>query len=323
MDKLTKHISGLPVKPDDLKKWILIGKAKLQVQILAIKAINKVEEGIAARESALSDTQDLAEMLLYAEARLGEMLKTRPTTSSWEGTSRPLPPDITKKDSHFAQELNRNINIIPDIIDEARERGEVPLRLHVIRKGVKENIKKKMDNIIQRETEIITDDYDVIVIDPPWEMKKIDRDITPNQTDFDYPTMNEGDLKNLNIPAADNCHIWLWSTHKHLPMAFRLLEHWGLKYVCTFVWHKPGGFQPFGLPQYNCEFILYARKGTPLFIELKAFPVCFCASRTKHSEKPEEFYATIRRVTPGKRLDMFNRRKIDGFVGWGNESNDG
>ena len=37
--------------------------------------------------------------------------------------------------------------------------------------------------------------YKTIVIDPPWPMEKIDRDITPEQTDFGYPTMTEEELR--------------------------------------------------------------------------------------------------------------------------------
>lgn len=190
----------------------------------------------------------------------------------------------------------------------------------VTTKRRKNRQKKKVEEIKAREvSDTFHALYDVLVIDPPWQIEKIDRDVRPNQVGFDYPTMSEDELKKLKIPHAADSHLWLWTTHRYLPTAFRLLEAWGLKYVCTFVWHKPGGFQPVGLPQYNCEFALYARSGSPKFVSTKAFKVCFEAARGKHSEKPEAFYEMVRRVTKGKRIDMFNRRGIEGFDRWGNE----
>jgi len=165
--------------------------------------------------------------------------------------------------------------------------------------------------------------FETIVIDPPWEMQKIERDVRPNQVAFDYPTMNEAELAAFGVPAmaSDDCHLFCWTTHKHLPMALRLLESWGFRYVCTMVWRKPGGFQPIGLPQYNCEFALYARRGAPQFIDTRAFPACFEAPRREHSRKPDEFYDLVRRVTAGPRIDVFSREARPGFEQFGNETN--
>jgi N6-adenosine-specific RNA methylase IME4 len=164
--------------------------------------------------------------------------------------------------------------------------------------------------------------YRCIVIDPPWEMKKIERDVSPNQVDFDYPTMTEEQLASFAVGemADTDCHLFCWTTHKHLPQAFRLLDQWGFRYVCTMVWHKSGGFQPFGLPQYNCEFVLYARRGSPEFVDTKAFFCCFEAPRREHSRKPDEFYEVVKRVTAGPRIDVFSREDRDGFDQHGNET---
>jgi N6-adenosine-specific RNA methylase IME4 len=178
--------------------------------------------------------------------------------------------------------------------------------------------------ISNRRVAVPDDKYSVIVIDPPWDMEKIERDVRPNQVEFDYPTMNEEELvafgETVNKLAADDCHMFMWTTQKFLPMAQRLVESYGFRYVLEMVWHKPGGFQPIGLPQYNCEFVVYARKGFPTFVDTKDFPCCFQAPRREHSRKPDEFYDTIRRVTDGQRIDVFSREKRDGFDQFGNEA---
>lgn len=192
--------------------------------------------------------------------------------------------------------------------------------------GVFNDIKKKemaeiLESIEAKEIKATQGIYDVVVIDPPWDIKKIGLDVRPNQAEcLDYPTMSIEEIKELKVPCAKDCHVFLWTTQKYLRASFDIIESWGLISVCTFVWHKDNGFQPFNLPKYNAEFILYAHKGNPQFIDLKNFKIAFHGKSGRHSEKPEGFYDMIRRVTAGRRLDMFNRRKIKGFEGWGNES---
>ena len=199
--------------------------------------------------------------------------------------------------------------------EQARETGE-PLT----RKALLKARAKVQTHNVQADITPPAGLYRTIVIDPPWPMKKIERDVRPNQYGLDYPTMSEDELSALAIPAMADAHLFLWTTHRFLPMAFRLLDAWAYKYVCAFVWHKPGGFQPVGLPQYNCEFALYGRRGAPAFTDTKALFTCFDAPRRQHSRKPDEFYDTVRRVADGPRIDMFSREPRDGFEQWGNET---
>jgi N6-adenosine-specific RNA methylase IME4 len=262
-----------------------------------------------------------------ALAQLGRMLKE--TVRADGGTAQKTryekdtelePPTLAemgldKKTSKLAQDIAS----LPDEQLEMIKSGVMAIS-RATTEAKRIDVIDHLESIKAREVKELSGVYDVIVIDPPWDMKKIERDVAPNQVEFDYPTMTDEQILNICLPMASDCHVWLWTTHKKLPFAFDLLKAWNLKYVCTFTWHKPGGFQPFGLPQYNCEFALYARHGSPIFTDTKDFMVCFDAPRKAHSEKPVGFYDVIRRVTSGRRLDMFNRSPIYGFDVWGNES---
>jgi len=210
---------------------------------------------------------------------------------------------------------------------------EAPILFAEVKEGaislaaaVRDTKKKKqieaLEDIKTKEVKLLDGKFDVLVIDPPWPIKKIERDERPNQSEIDYPTMTVEEIGTYftdKIHHADDCHVWLWTTHKFFPDAVNLFATWSVKYVCTFVWHKPGGFQPIGLPQYNCEFCLYGRIGNPSFIDTKAFFTCFNADRGKHSEKPDCFYETVVRVTAGLRGAPFERKSRAGFEVGGNE----
>lgn len=166
--------------------------------------------------------------------------------------------------------------------------------------------------------------YRCIVIDPPWDVQKYERDVRPNQSsDLDYPTLTHEQIAEFDIggmASDDGCHLFCWTTQKHLPPTLEIIEQWGFKYCLVMVWHKNGGPQPFGLPQYNCEFVVYARRGAPDFRDTKQFFTCFNAPRREHSRKPDEFYELIERVTYGPRIDIFSREQRNGFDQFGNET---
>jgi N6-adenosine-specific RNA methylase IME4 len=172
--------------------------------------------------------------------------------------------------------------------------------------------------------------FSTVVIDWPWPMQKIDRDERPNQDAFDYPVMKVEDMPDFwfkeiefkpdgTSRIEDDCHLFMWTTHKFLPAALELVKKCGFTYVLLMTWNKPGGYQPLDLPQYNTEFIVYARRGTPLFIDTKDFFTGFEAQSREHSRKPAEFYETIARVTGNSRLDVFAREERPGFAQYSNE----
>ena len=85
---------------------------------------------IAAKEAALEDAQVVADILLDAEVKLGEMLEGIPNkksgarkTGSKRGT-RLLPSNIDKKQSHHAQQLSKHPDIVEEVKQTAREKGK-------------------------------------------------------------------------------------------------------------------------------------------------------------------------------------------------------
>ena len=308
-----------------------------------------IKSYMKARGDARDSQNSAACIAAMAEARAGQLIKL----GKEDGTIQPVGPPIKPKTILPSREdysspepelilpqatklsdlgINHNessrLQIAAEVLDndpewfdkhreECASNGWDFTQQSVIRRG-----KELRNDSLPLEIPTPKGLYDTIVIDPPWPTEQIEMETRPQPSNvgFDYPTMNEDQLKELELPAADDCHLWLWTTQRFLPMALRLAPVWGFKYVFTFVWHKTKGMQPFKLPYYNCEFALYCRKGTPKFVTTKGFKTCYEWQNTGHSRKPDEFYELVSRVCSGSRIDIFGRREIEGFESWGNES---
>lgn len=168
--------------------------------------------------------------------------------------------------------------------------------------------------------------YQIIVVDPPWELKKVKKRVRPNQVEMDYPMMSIEEIKALKIRdiADDTSTLFLWTIDKYLFISKEILEHWGFKYHLTMTWDKTNGLAMYGFNRQS-EFILVGLKGKhDAFPKRKTIRTSFTAKSTFHSEKPDKFYEMLD-VLDGNRIDIFARKERTGlFIKnkwdvWGNE----
>lgn len=171
---------------------------------------------------------------------------------------------------------------------------------------------------------MISRKYDLIVVDPPWPVRKITHRARPNQKEMDYEVMSLDEIKTLPIGdiADSNCWLFLWTIQKFLFDSKDILESWGFKHLSVMVWEKTYG-KSAGMPLYgfrwNAEFILVGYKIKPeIWPKRRLIPMVFQAENIRHSQKPDKFYEMIEPL--GKyRADIFARKERKGWDVWGDE----
>lgn len=157
--------------------------------------------------------------------------------------------------------------------------------------------------------------FHVISIDPPW----------PYGTQYDpdgrraanpYPEMSLEQIKAIELPAADDCVLWLWTTHKFMRHSFELLDAWGFRDVAIVTWVK----DRMGLGSWlrsQSEFCIMAVKGKPPITLTNQVTVIHGPLR-EHSRKPDSFYEMVNSLCVGAKLDYFSREKREGWAQIGN-----
>ncbi len=235
-----------------------------------------------------------------------------------------LPEGITRNQSSSYQKIasipEEQFNTYVDGFTDGEVDGLVT-RVGIERQFARDNQQKRVDAIRQKGVDLPQGEYATIVVDPPWPMyRQVEREVRPNQGRIlDYPVMTLEEISSLEIPAADNSHLYLWVTQRFLPDGLEIAEGWGFEYQCVLTWVKNVGFTPFSW-MYSTEHVLFCRRGSLPLLELGR-RLDFSAPVTGHSRKPDVFYDLVKEVSPGPRLDMFARESHLGFESWGNEAN--
>lgn len=162
--------------------------------------------------------------------------------------------------------------------------------------------------------------FHVISIDPPWPYEESDEnsyDPYGRRAANPYPEMKLDQIAQLNIPAADDCVLWLWTTHKFMKYSFSLIEKWGFEDKAILTWAK----DRMGLGRWlrsKSEFCIMAVKGNPV-INLTNQTTVLTAPLREHSRKPDEFFSMVNDLCVGRKLDFFSREKREGWDQFGND----
>ncbi len=155
--------------------------------------------------------------------------------------------------------------------------------------------------------------YQTILADPPW---KYGKGWGWGAGEY-YPLMKLEDICKLNVPSAKNSHLWLWCPNGLLPQGIQVMKEWGFEYKTCLTWAKNRSIFGYYLKG-QTEQLLFGVKGKLPPNDRKQTTLINAKIR-KHSQKPDEVYEIIEKISPKPYLELFARNKRNGWDTWGNE----
>lgn len=185
--------------------------------------------------------------------------------------------------------------------------------------------------------------YGAILADPPWHFdvwslkssgsRKTAVGGPSRHASKHYNTMDVQQMVRLPVLdlAAKDCVLFCWTTWPHLKAALWLISAWGFTYkTCAFDWMKADPYCLFAdettpdmgmgyWTRQNTEPCLLATRGKPKRIGADVRQGII-APRREHSRKPDDIHGRIERLVGGPYVELFARRRVEGWDCWGNET---
>lgn len=176
--EMQRFVSGVPSKLEDLAQFVLIGRDKLAMVRAGIKALDKLDMAQEVRQQKKEEAQMLAEALMDAEVRIGEILLAMPKAQgkrtdlelSNSGVTKldakqPSPPSVQTKEeavkklgfdkiqvSRF-QTLAKHKDIVEQVKQEARANDDLATRTAVLQAVKARQVEEKKENYETKKKE--------------------------------------------------------------------------------------------------------------------------------------------------------------------------
>lgn len=163
MNEITTFASQLPDTIEDLTQFVLVGKSKLNAYMLKLRTVNRLSVAQEIRNQTLEETQELANALIAAEQRIGELLLSIPKasgnqyTSAFSGDGEKAKSKAEtikemgygKNEAADYQQMAKNPEIVRKVIEDATANGEIVTKSAVMRQiqKAKEEMQAEMERL--------------------------------------------------------------------------------------------------------------------------------------------------------------------------------
>lgn len=168
-DLILKQASQLPATIEELQEFILVGKAKLKTYHIKVKLIKDLNLAKKVKEQALEDGQNVGEAILWAEARLGELIDKcsgppqhfGPKHLPIGGRQKKFEELGFKQRTAFKSvQISKHPELIEEVIKEARENEDLPTKTAVLSKIREKQEKERVEKAPPKsKTELIGEEF--------------------------------------------------------------------------------------------------------------------------------------------------------------------
>jgi N6-adenosine-specific RNA methylase IME4/ParB-like chromosome segregation protein Spo0J len=197
--------------------------------------------------------------------------------------------------------------------------------------GEKVSAKNVLKRILREEKEhelgayqiaLPTKQYGVIYADPPWRFEPYSRETGIGKAaDNHYPTMRLDQIKEMEVPAAKDCVLFLWATVPMEGQAHSVMSAWGFTYKSQLVWVKDHAGTGYWFRNQHEVLLVGTRGSVPAPAPGTQARSAIHVAVSAHSVKPAVFRELIEQMFPTlPRLEMFARGSIPGWDVWGNQA---